>query len=818
MQVRHFVIAIVLLGFLAPSAAASDWVNTTYYNYMHSWADKSTFKTCESFTQHTKYRQTYTGYSRVAGYNGGSRVWDSGAVHTAANTYRQVNVGTSAPCSAGTYTYKAFVVASTAIPTASYYNGYSTFDFTVVGNPATPSVSVNPSTSGWTSDTTPVWSWSSSAAYGSITTYEVDRNFGSTYQTTSKSAAPTLDSGTWQLRVRALSNVGVWSGWSGWSVVRIDVDAPAAPTLSGPGSAWSNDVTPTFTWNAPADAGSGVARYDGQLNGATSNIGTSRTYTPTLSTGTHTFRVRAIDGAGNAGAWSNTLTVNIDASGPSGPTLSGPGSAWRTDPTASFTWTAPSESGSGLARYDGNLDGVIFNLGTATSFTTTMDDGTHTMRVRGIDNVGNIGAWSATQTVRVDTVAPGTPNLDGGLAAWSPQSLRSFSWNDPGDATSGIARYEGEIDGIPVNLATSSTYSAAFDDGMHSLRVRAVDEAGNVGDWSNMAEAWVDTVAPETLLELGEPTFVEDGLTYVSSGTMVTLTAEDATSDASIVESRLDGGAWVPRTEAFPVEAGDGEHTLEYRATDHAGNVESTQSIQLFVDSTAPMVTLLSPEEGRAYANGFTAPTSDGSTRIAGTITLSADAADEGVGLLHVAFYLDDELIEKLTDWPYQTQWDSSDASAGEHVLKVVALDRVGNAKADTRTVTIVPESDRGIIGTLPEPPVIPEVPTFPPEGFPDQPEVPTPPGGFPEVPEVPTPPEGLPEPPETPTLPPDDLPVSPEDVPDPVGLVPEPPTAPGLRPDVAVTLVPDIQNISIGIRIGVWIDDTFYGIDETLP
>ncbi len=71
----------------------------------------------------------------------------------------------------------------------------------------------------------------------------------------------------------------------------------------------------------------------------------------------------------------------------------------------------------------------------------------------------------------------------------------------------------------------------------------------------------------------------------------VTLTADDGADGSGVdtTEYSLDGGPFTAYTGPFEV-TGDGSHTVEYRSSDFALNVESTQTATFQVDATGPSV------------------------------------------------------------------------------------------------------------------------------------------------------------------------------------------------------------------------------------
>ena len=64
----------------------------------------------------------------------------------------------------------------------------------------------------------------------------------------------------------------------------------------------------------------------------------------------------------------------------------------------------------------------------------------------------------------------------------------------------------------------------------------------------------------------------------------VAISSSDATSGLASTEFRLDGGAWTAYGAPFVV-TGDGSHTVDFRATDNAGNVGSG-TVTFTIDTT----------------------------------------------------------------------------------------------------------------------------------------------------------------------------------------------------------------------------------------
>ncbi len=140
------------------------------------------------------------------------------------------------------------------------------------------------------------------------------------------------------------------------------------------------------------------------------------------------WRVRAVDGAGNEGAWSEErLFLVQDTTGPPAPRLIVPADgaelACSTDPVdVTLGWSAV-EDPSGVSGYFVELEGspsgmpdrptvVPVQIGpvNATSLETALDCGTdYVWRVRALDGAANVGDWSSEMAFSV--LAPPVPDL-----------------------------------------------------------------------------------------------------------------------------------------------------------------------------------------------------------------------------------------------------------------------------------------------------------------------------------------------------------------------------------------------------------------------
>ncbi|WP_431993239.1 OmpL47-type beta-barrel domain-containing protein [Streptomyces albogriseolus] len=226
--------------------------------------------------------------------------------------------------------------------------------------------------------------------------------------------------------------------------------------------------------------------------------------------------------------------------------------------------------------------------------------------------------------------------------------------------------------------------------GTHTVRYRALDEAGNVSEeksagFTVVAPPSDDTTPPETSATVdGEKN--ADGH-YIDMAT-VTVTASDTGSGVNTIEYALGAdGAWQPYAGPVMVHEA-GTHTVRYRATDKAGNAAAEKSVE-FTVVAAP------PQDTTPPATGVTVQgtkNSDGAYVGRATVTVSADDGHGGSGVARVEYSLD--------AGPYLAYTAPVVVDrAGRHTVAYRATDEAGNT-SEPLTVSFTVVS-----GGVPAPP-----------------------------------------------------------------------------------------------------------------
>src|SRR2546423_14018266 len=199
-----------------------------------------------------------------------------------------------------------------------------------------------------------------------------------------------------------------------------------------------------------------------------------------------------------------------------------------------------------------------------------------------------------------DTIAPVRTCLlggTGGANSWYTSSV-SVSLSATDDR-SGVGTIHFLIDGSAWQTYTGPVIVQG--EGAHTVGYYSTDIAGN-NEATRSVGVNIDTSKPVTSAQV-RGTTAPDG-SYVGSAN-ITLTATDVGSGVQAVQYRLDGGAWRAYTTTFLL-SGNGQHTVEYAATDVAGNVEAAQSsiVRISGSLSSPPVTTLNLA-GTLGSNGW---------------------------------------------------------------------------------------------------------------------------------------------------------------------------------------------------------------------
>ncbi|WP_438503947.1 Ig-like domain-containing protein [Enterobacter cloacae] len=547
----------------------------------------------------------------------------------------------------------------------------------------------------------------------------------------------TLTDDTYQYQVRVIDNAGNVGATDSQDVV-IDLTAPVATSITvdsisqdtglSDSDFITSDTQISLKGTLGAALGSGdhvQISLDGGRNWTDVSVsGLSWTYVDgrTLADGDYNYQLRVIDDAGNISATVSQV-VTIDTVVPDASktiaidSISDDTGLSSSDfITSDTSLTLHGSLGATLA--DGEYAQISIDGGvtwqnvivTGNSWYyvdgRTLANQTYDYYVRVVDAAGNVGA-SAHQQVTVDTVAPDaaiTVSVDNITVdtGFDNNDFLTSSTSYTLHGTLGAELGAGEYVQVSMDGGTTWVYATVsgtqwsyndtrtLTDDSYSYQVRVVDQAGNVGATTSQVVT-VDTQAPQygvTIDSISDDTG-QSGSDFITMDTTLTINGSlgSALADDERVQISLDGGnTWVDTTVTNQRwsytdtrDLDDGDYTYQVRIIDQAGNVGSTASQVVTVDTTPPTTigTVVSYTDGegeRQGTYGTSVATDDTSPLINGTLNRAPDDGEI------VQLYRDGILLGQVTmngsaSWSFQ----DNGLSDGNHTYIVRVTDKAGN-------------------------------------------------------------------------------------------------------------------------------------------
>jgi hypothetical protein len=331
------------------------------------------------------------------------------------------------------------------------------------------------------------------------------------------------------------------------------------------------------------------------------------------------------------------------------------------------------------------------------------------------DAAGN-GGGAASRTIVFDTRAPAAPSAPD-MAASSDTGASNTdnttsntrpTFTGTVEANAIVTVFHGgtEIGTTSADGAGnwSFTPAVALHDGVHNIRARATDAAGNASALSPDLAVTIDTSAPapSSIPDLASATDTgvsdTDNITADATPTFTGTAEAGATvtlygSDGATVlgTTTADGtGAWSITASTLA----DGEHALTIRQRDVAGNVSAASAaLHLTVDTVAPAAppapTLAASSDSGIVGDRITTdstPTVEG-TALAGALVTLYDAGT----------VIGSTVADASGNWSIT----SSVLSAGPHRLTVRQSDAAGNLSDASVVLALHIEAPRAPRGSL---------------------------------------------------------------------------------------------------------------------
>ena len=490
--------------------------------------------------------------------------------------------------------------------------------------PTAPTISSAPSNP--TNQTSASFSFTGQAGV----TFQCELDAGGYSTCTSPQAYAGLSEGSHTFQVFAKNSAGSESSITS-STWTIDTTAPPTPSITSAPASLTNSTNASFSFT---DTEGGVT-FQCQLDAGGYSSCTSPKAYSSLTDGSHTFSVKAVDAATNQSS-AATSTWTVDATAPPTPSITSAPTSPTTATNASFSFT-DTEGG---VTFQCQLDAGGYSSCTSPKSYGSLAEGSHTFSVRAVDAATNNSA-AATSTWIVDLTNPttaitfpvssstyatsvsGSYELGCGTATAYDVCGTSSDANGVSSVRVSIRQGSGNYwngssfassTEVLIGASGTTSWSYVFNsfpaEGAYTLRAVATDAAGNTSSASTTFS--IDNTAPAVAI-----TFPVNGSTYGASAynagcatSGLCGTSSDAVAVSSVKVSILqvsaakyyNGSTWTSTTETQLTAAGttswsyalassaypaDGSYTVKAYATDSAGNVTSATST-FTRDTTGP--------------------------------------------------------------------------------------------------------------------------------------------------------------------------------------------------------------------------------------
>lgn len=449
----------------------------------------------------------------------------------------------------------------------------------------------------------------------------------------------------------------------------------------------------------------GVVSVELQVDGVSVGTDTQAPYeivwdSTSVADGSRNLTAIAVDAAGNAGT-SPSLSVTVDNTTPvdtTAPTVALMSLSSPLSGTVLVSATASDDTGVTVVRF--YVNDVLSDSDTVAPYefswdTTTVVDGSYTLRAEAEDAAGNVGSNTSAVLAVVNSTGPEASwrwiqdnifsplcvvcHVAGGPADFLPlDEASSYDQlvNAPTTEGGPLFRVQpGDPDNSSLVQRLEGTLSPQMPLGGAAL---PPDEIAAVRQWiadGALPEAPTDTTAPQISV-------VSPGATVSGSITLLV----DATDDTAVTMVRFFvDDVLLSSDSAAPFEAlwdttqtSDAEHTLTAEAEDAAGNTTLSSAVTVVVNNTLPP-DVIPPSVTIAPI----------ASPVSGLYPVEVTASDD-VAVTSVTLGVDGEDV--LTDFtaPYIIDWNTFSVSNGPHTLTARASDAAGNTSVSADvTVTV---------------------------------------------------------------------------------------------------------------------------------
>lgn len=495
-------------------------------------------------------------------------------------------------------------------------NRSSSVDYNWTVDLAPPTLSVNSVPNAMTNTSSATFSFQAvDTGGGSIADYQCKIDSTAYSSCSSPHTITSLVEGVHNFYLKATDTAGNSSTIYNYTW-KVDVTSPVLTLVSTPASV-DNSSSANFTFTISDNNANNIAHTMCSIDGQAFQLCSSPKSYSSLTAGTHQLAVIGTDNAGNVSSNLNYSWI-IDQTPPTVTVVSRPNSFVNLT-TASFSFSGTDSGGGSVAQYMCAIDAGSYSVCSSPISYTALAQGAHTFYVKAIDSAGNSSNVSS-EAWTIDLVAPivtiSSPASNGVVVPVT--QLGNYTIAGSCTESDTVVSLSGVVSKtIPCASGAWSTGLdvSSLSDGQFTLNVNQLDAAGNSS-----------TVVSRTLIKDSTAPLVLVNSIVSQKGGINTfsiswsLTEANVPSGASFgVQLTTDGSTWQTLGSVSVIAGNNSAQSynlssvslgvvntasavVRVSVTDSAGNATNASSNLFVIDSTPPVLSSVSINNGAAYA------------------------------------------------------------------------------------------------------------------------------------------------------------------------------------------------------------------------
>ena len=442
-----------------------------------------------------------------------------------------------------------------------------------------PSIEISePQNDSWLSSTTVNVSWTANDNMG-INKYQIYVNNQLYDETTNTWIIVQLDDDDYNITVRAIDNAGNIN--EDTIMVHIDTHPPSIQITQPQNDTYVASTSIVVKWTANDDRG--LKAFEIYLDEElyASVVGYQITIEE-LTEGQHIIKVIAFDYASNTN--DSIVEITVDLTPPNIYITAPKNNSWQSTKSITITWNAFDTYG--INKYEIYVDSAYVDTCYDNSYSLTLEEGTHEIKVIAYDKAGNTNA--SIVIINIDITPPRIVLKSPTNDSWFNTLEILVAWNVSDNMNIQVIRVY--LNGSLVTETTSnSVYIEAYE-GLNNVTVVAIDYANNTNQ--SLSLFYADVTAPSIIVYSPRNNSITNETEvqlHVESSDNLRYDHMDILLNGSLIETTQN------ETCLMTVTLDDGYYEFTIIAYDYVGNREEVK-VYITIDTSPLIIDIICPQ------------------------------------------------------------------------------------------------------------------------------------------------------------------------------------------------------------------------------